>query len=186
MTPEDFRSTVLCPGLAFMENRLATIAARPSIDLKAQLLMLAIAGQESRWTDRMAANGPVHGFWRLPGGPGRVVFSNVTQPFIRPVCAGLEMPFAMAVINVAMVWNDHLAVTLARLTLWLDTEPLPDIGDESGAWNYYARNWRPERPDRDRWNNIYQRSWDTIAPYIDPVTITVPGIPSPGGIGQPG
>jgi len=48
----------------------------------------------------------------------------------------------------AIAWNDPLAVVIARLILWMDPLRLPALGNETGAWNYYCRTWRPgiERP----------------------------------------
>ncbi len=42
----------------------------------------------------------------------------------------------------------HETGVFARLLLWTDAKPLPAIGDEQGAWDYYLRNWRPGKPTR--------------------------------------
>ena len=51
--------------------------------------------------------------------------------------------------------NDMLAAAMARLLLWTDPAPLPQVGDIEGSWNYYARLWKPGLPHPDKWPALY-------------------------------
>ena len=52
--------------------------------------------------------------------------------------------------------DDVLAAGLARLLLLSDPKLLPAIGDESAAWDYYQRNWKPGKPHPGRWSGNYR------------------------------
>ena len=54
------------------------------------------------------------------------------------------------------------ATTLAgakRLLLLTDPKPLPVIGDTDGSWEYYLRNWRPGKPHRHTWDDLYGKAF---------------------------
>ncbi len=70
-----------------------------------------------------------------------------------------------------MVWGlfatakgDDLATAFARLLLWSDSAPLPTIGDEEGAWEYYLRLWKPGKPSRERWAEVYPQAVAALEP----------------------
>ena len=49
-----------------------------------------------------------------------------------------------------------LQMQLARLMLWDNPNPLPQMGDGDGMWAYYLETWRPGKPNRERWDSF---SW---------------------------
>ena len=46
----------------------------------------------------------------------------------------------------------------ARLLLFTDPKRLPEVGDAKGAWNLYIRTWRPGKPHRGTWNDLYDQA----------------------------
>ncbi len=165
MQPDRFLKEIVDPGLA----RLSAVAGVKSDD-KARVLLLAVAGQESLWKHRRQIGiGQYYpqtvgarGYWQFEstwGGP--VALNDVLQSTskqIAAVCADLEIACDELALYEACAWNDTLAVALARLLLWRDPAPLPELGDEQGGWNYYLRNWRPGAPHPEAWPDRYQTS----------------------------
>jgi hypothetical protein len=163
MTPDDFLTTILDPGLAWCAELAGWNALS---DDRARVLLLAIAGQESGWSERIqAGNGPAHGFWQFErGGVTDVLTTATTYKMAMAACAAAQTP-----ANPRKVWQlmatvagDHLAVALARLLLWSDPAPLPAVGSEQMSWNYYANNWRPGKPRPNDWLGIYRTAVDTV------------------------
>jgi len=151
VTPADFYTTVLEPAAVLLPPHLDSPEAR--------MLLFAIAGQESSWSNRMQT--PVayaHGFWQCEHGGG--VQAVLTHPQTRPVILRLCDTYAInstdsQVVFDAITYHDPLAYGVARLILLPDPEPLPAVGDSDTAWSYYARNWRPGRPRPGRWEQVY-------------------------------
>lgn len=165
MTPSEFLSTILDPGLVWcgaVEHW--TI---PSDD-RARVLMLAIAGQEGGWKYRVQqGNGPAHGFWQFEraGGVAGVLNNHATAGMANAACeaAGLLVPSpATAWGLMASEKGDNLAVAFARLLLWSDPAPLPALGEQDACWSYYERNWRPGKPGPDRWPANYQAAMTAV------------------------
>lgn len=127
---------------------------------ESQLLMLAIGKQESGYAVRQQLGGPAHGFWQfeLPGVVG-VFHQSRTSLTIGAFCSARQVAFSAAAVYAELLVDDILAAGFARLLLWSDPHPLPVIGDENGAWEYYVRNWRPGKPSRGRWVDSYGESW---------------------------
>jgi hypothetical protein len=123
---------------------------------EAQLLMLAIGNQESRYRVRLQVNGPAHGFWQfeLPGVAG-VFHQSQMALTVGALCLAREVAFSAAAVYAELLVDDILAAGFARLLLWSDPHPLPALEDEEGAWECYIRNWRPGQPNRGRWVNSY-------------------------------
>jgi hypothetical protein len=65
-------------------------------------------------------------------------------------------------VHEALAWNGPLAAAFARWLLYTDPAPLPKIGAENGAWNYYLRNWRPGKPHPETWPANYKLAVDTV------------------------
>ena len=156
MTPSDLLTNVVCPTLAKLAERWGD-----HIDSQAaRLLLTAIAIQESGLRTRVQDdNGPGHGLWQFePEGVADVMKHPVSGPvvdwWLHP--AGVtESRTPGMVYDLLGVAPDDIACVLARALLLTDPKPLPDIGDEEGAWLYYQRNWRPGKPDRARWTESY-------------------------------
>lgn len=167
MTPAAFYSRIVDPTLQYM-------ADSPSINIlrskTADVLVMAIAGQESRWAARRQIgigqyypqSVGARGYWQMEstwGGP--VALNDVIQKApvqLAAVCNRLEIPTDELALYEACAWNDTLACALARLLLWIDPAPLPAVGDKEGAWQYYVRNWRPGAPHRETWDDRYDVS----------------------------
>ena len=153
---DDFLANVIEPGAAWAGS---VPGWKPPFDDRAKVLLLAIAGQESAWTERVqSGNGPAHGFWQFERAGG--VRGVLRMAVAKAVCARAGIP-----ANETNVWRtmatpsgDNLAVAFARLLLWSDPKPLPAIGDEQAAYDYYVRNWRPGKPSRERWSVVYPQA----------------------------
>lgn len=50
---------------------------------------------------------------------------------------------------------DPLWYVLGRLLLYTDPKSLPEIGDAQAAWDLYQRVWRPGKPHRQTWDDLY-------------------------------
>lgn len=154
-------NAVIRPTLAWMDAKLRVPAGA-----KAEMLLLAIAHQESGINDRIQGigdAGPARGFWQFE----RIGVQDVMQRRTRDmdvICKELVFPADTAVVWQHLAWNDMLACAVARLTLFLDRTPLPDVSDENAAWAYYVRNWRPGKPHRDRWTPNWNQALKECAP----------------------
>lgn len=142
MLPADFHARIIVPAA-----RLFPFHDSPQV----QRILLAIAGQESGWRDREQVNGPARGFWQFErGGAVHGVMQHAaTVVELRRCCASLEIEFNEYVLYEAVAWNDSLAYAMARLLLWSDPAPLPDMQDE--LWELYLRCWRPGNPKPLAW-----------------------------------
>lgn len=166
MTPAEFVATVLDPGLAWCAKLPGWKI--PSDD-RARVLLTAISGQEANWTARIQGGiGPARGLFQFErgGGVAGVLNDDATGLLAEQACRVSNVP-----INSIAVWqalalpaHDNLAVAFARLLLWSDVAPLPQVGDEKGAYAYYLRLWRPGAPDSARWIVRYPQAMAAIAP----------------------
>lgn len=157
MNPDEFLKDVLLPGLAWLEQ---TVGYVPPASREARLLLLAIAGQESDWTDRIqGGNGPAHSFWQMERGGGvtGVLHHPDSEDAALKICAAVGVdPIASNVWGLmATAAGDNLSVGFARLLLWTDPRPLPVYGDMMNSAIYYRRNWRPGKWDAARWQEKY-------------------------------
>lgn len=134
---------------------------------EARLMLLAIGLQESRFQHRrqLVGNpprptGPATGFWQFERGGGvvGVLQHRASRDHALTLCAarGVE-PVSQSVWQ-ALQHDDVLAAGLARLLLWTDPRRLPAIGDADGAWDLYIRTWRPGKPHRGTWNDLYNQA----------------------------
>jgi len=171
MKAADFYSRIVKPTLTLM-------AELPEIKLpvsdKAAVLTMTCAGQESGWAARRQIgigqyypqSVGARGYWQFEstwGGP--VAINDVQQKTpkqLAAVCAYLEIPTDELALYEAIAWNDTLACAIARLLLWTDPNPLPAIGDKTGSWNYYLRNWRPGAPHPETWSARYDAALAAI------------------------
>ena len=145
MSPRNFLVRAIEPGLALVPGYMVSDAAR--------VLLMAIAGQESGLSARAQVDGSALGYWQFEQS-GLADVRMRAPSVMESVCSTLDIPDSTG-IWAALQWNDALACVVARLCLWLDPAPLPVIGDASGAWDYYVRNWRPGKPGTDRWASAY-------------------------------
>lgn len=120
---------------------------------RARVMLLTIGLQESRFEHRrqLVGNpprpvGPAKSFWQGEQGGGMV--RGVRQHAESRMPAAFLYAARGVTASDAAIWNaieqdDVLAAGLARLLLWTDPKPLPAVGDEEGAWQFYLRTWRP-------------------------------------------
>lgn len=151
MSPKDILVDAIDPALAL----LATLGVHS--DDRARLLVLAIAGQESAWQYRTQVGGPAHSFWQFEkgGGVAGVLGHPASRGKIKSVCDSLGVPCDAESVYQAMIDNDVLAASMARLLLFTDPAPLPNVGEVMAAWDYYERNWRPGAPHPEAWPARY-------------------------------
>jgi hypothetical protein len=160
MEAPEFLSNILAPSLAWCA---ALPAWTPPDNEQSRVMMLSTSGVESAWTERIqAGTGPAAGFWQFERGGGvrGVLTARASAALARTACVTMfvepDETHAWAVL--ATPRGDDLACAFARLLLWTDPAPLPAVGDEEGAWEYYLRNWRPGKPGRERWATVYPES----------------------------
>lgn len=132
---------------------------------RAELLLLAIGLQESRFTHRKQIGGPARGFWQFEEGGGvrGVLTHHATRDLYRWVCkaSGASM-LTQDQLYTDLATNDVLAAVMARLLLWTHSKPLPAVGEVQQAWEYYIDLWRPGKPHRSTWNSFYAMAMDEI------------------------
>ena len=133
---------------------------------KAELLVLAIGGQESKYTSRqqiiskngkLVAEGPATSWWQFEraGGVRGVIQHPANEADERRLCAAVGVPYEEKAVWEAMKHDDVLGAGFARLFLASDPKRLPEIGDVKGAWDYYLRIWRPGKPHPATWAKAY-------------------------------
>ena len=124
---------------------------------KATVMLLAIGLQESRLTHRKQIGGPAKSFLQFESGGGvkGAMTHSASSSSAQSLCQALAVPFERPAIFQAMEFNDVLAFGLGRLLLYTDPKALPEIGDAQAAWDLYQRVWRPGKPHRQTWDELY-------------------------------
>lgn len=152
MTPSNLLNLVIRPSLRLMGPRFQS--------REAEVMLVAIALQESRIQHRVQVGGPAHGFWQFESGGG--VKGVLTHPSsaqtARAMCSELNFNADQATVYAKIVDNDMLACVIARLLLFTDPKPLPAVSDMNGSWAYYKRNWRPGRPHPETWAGFHAQA----------------------------
>lgn len=127
----------------------------PKLDSdRARVQLLAITLQEAEAIYRVQhGDGPAHGLWQFEEGGGvkGVMQHPSSRDFARAVCSSRRVPFMRRAVWEALVHDDILAAAFARLLLFTDFHPLPDVDDADEAWDCYIRNWRPGKPHPKKW-----------------------------------
>jgi len=132
---------------------------------EANVLLLAIGLQESRFQHRRQIKGPARGFWQFEklGGTMGVLTHRKTWHISTSLAAERLGDIRPRVVNEALAEDDILACVFARLLLWTDPAPLPKLGQTEKAWAYYFRNWRPGKPHRQTWDDLYEQALRTLS-----------------------
>lgn len=155
-----FMRYVVDPAASFM----ASITGwKPVMSRESCVLLVTCAGQETSWSQRRQVDGTARGYWQFEKDGAVAELFQKTPDDLRVVCVGLDIPYDPATVYDALAWNDILACSMARLLLWQDPAPLPALGDEAGAWNYYQRNWKPGTPRRESWAARYAQAQVMVA-----------------------
>ncbi|WP_411887331.1 hypothetical protein [Hydrocarboniphaga effusa] len=152
MTPSTALHIAVEPMLALLPERMASA--------EAEVMLLAIALQESRLVHRRQIGGPARGYLQFERGGGvvGVLTHSATKDFAAKLCSDLDYKADADVVYGAIENNDVLAFGFGRLLLFSDPAPLPKMGDVQGAWEYYKRLWRPGKPKPDTWPDMYARA----------------------------
>ena len=131
-------------------------------DKRAVVMMIAIGLQESRLIHRRQIKGPARGLWQFERGGGvrGVLNFHSTHDLAKHIALDRIGKSDANSVYEALEHDDVLAAVFARLLLWTDPRSLPAIGDAEGAWNLYARTWRPGRPHRNTWDALYKQATD--------------------------
>jgi len=149
MNAHDFIRNALEPALALLPAGMSTEAAKT--------ITLAIAYQESGLKYRAQIGGPAKSYFQFEQGGGvrGVLTHRASKPHIKNVLAALDYDADLnpADCYAAIQHNDILACCFARLLLWTDPGELPD--GAIGAWDLYARTWRPGKPHPEKWAQSY-------------------------------
>jgi len=151
--------------LAFIEKGLepAYVLLPPAMrSREATAMILAICLQESRFLHRRQIGGPARGYAQFErgGGVAGVLRHYATGEIAEEVCAARGVAPEPGPVHAALEHDDVLAAAFARLLLWTDPAPLPKYPDgPDAAWRYYLRNWRPGKPHRETWDDLWERAW---------------------------
>ena len=113
---------------------------------KARVLLLAIQLQEDpQRLRRQMGNGIARGLFQfeLGGGVKGVLRHEATTKYAHNLASIREVPASPQAVYEAIEFDDVLAAGLARLLLWSDSKPLPEVGEVREAFDTYLRVWRP-------------------------------------------
>jgi hypothetical protein len=134
---------------------------------RATAMLIAIALQESRLTERRQLHGgPARGFWQFERiGIKGVLLHRKSQPPIEAVLATLCYPKDAEGAYEAVEHNDVLAASFARCLLWTLPEALPAREDTRLGWQQYLAAWRPGKPHPATWDALYQQAWTLAEPF---------------------
>lgn len=147
----DALTQIVRPALAMLPPEMSSP--------QAEVMLLAIALQESRLKHRRQIRGPARGFPQFEIGGVRGVMNHASsRARARMVCANRDVAFDASEIHARMEHDDVLAVAFARLLLWTDPQPLPKLGDTKESWALYLRTWRPGKPKPDTWDKLYHEA----------------------------
>lgn len=162
MTPAEALESAVVPALSLLPGKMDTPEAR--------VMLLAIGMQESHLTyRRQMPTGPARGLWQCEpgtrtsrGGIWGLYLFPTTKDALSALCSSRSVSYDPVSIYTAIETDDILAAGCARLLLFTDPKPLPDIGDVQGAWNLYARVWRPGKPRPDEWASNHTQAQEAV------------------------
>jgi hypothetical protein len=147
MALESVLRAAVLPALSLLPPKMDSDGAR--------LEMLAITLQEAEAIHRVQyGGGPAHGLWQMEEGGGvrGVMTHPQSRDYARALCATRRQPFIQRTVWEALQNDDILAAGFARLLLWTDYHPLPNVdAPASEGWDCYLRNWRPGKPRPNDW-----------------------------------
>ncbi|QEZ47171.1 hypothetical protein [Cupriavidus oxalaticus] len=158
ISPRDFVDKIVAPALALLPDAMDTPQAR--------VMLTAIALQESALNARrQMPTGPARGLLQFEegtrasrGGVWGVYLHEASRFWLDRLCRARGVPFAPREIWSALETDDVLAAGVARLLLFTDPRRLPAIHDTNGAWDLYARTWRPGKPHPTKWPDNHRRA----------------------------
>lgn len=151
--------TAINPALGMLPSKMDSDAAR--------VMLLAAGLQESRLqyryqkTNDPYTKGPARGLWQFErgGGVGGVMGNHATRVHAESACKARDVPFDATLVWTKLEFDDILAAAFARLLLWADPKPLPNLdASHEEAWQCYIRCWRPGKPHRATWNEFHEQA----------------------------
>jgi hypothetical protein len=144
-------------GAHIVEQAMAHLLPCKFDSTAARVMLLAIGMQESGFIARQQKGGPARSFWQFEqaGGIQGVLTHPASKAYARAFCGLRAVAPVASDVYAAFLSDDQLACAFARLLLWTDAAPLPQVGDAAGAWAYYLRNWRPGKPRPEAWAANY-------------------------------
>lgn len=157
MTLSEIRRAAIEPALLLLPAKMTSP--------QAELMLLAIGLQESRFTHRRQIRGPARSYWQAERGGGMVhgvLRHDLTRDIAVTVCDARGVQPVNEAVYVAIEHDDVLAAALARLLLWTDPFSLPELGDERGALDLYLRTWRPGKPHPETWPALYAQAMESV------------------------
>ena len=144
ITPADALGKIIVPALATLPAEMDSLESR--------LMLLVIALQESGLRTREQVGGPAKGLFQFERNGVLAVMHNLrTADTVFRWCDENGVTYGSNSIYERLALDDELACVFARLLLWSDPRPLPEIGDCMGAYELYERTWRPGKPSYSRW-----------------------------------
>lgn len=132
---------------------------------EANVMLLAIGLQESRFTHRAQVGGPAEGFWQFESGGGWKGVLKHPESVLHARTALKAMAYGEPDLNdyYAIENNDILACVFARLLLWTHPRALPQRWQVGYAWEYYLETWRPGKPHRETWDGFFDQAWELMS-----------------------
>ncbi len=166
ISPETFLREVVNPALEYLPKHLTSD--------KARVMLVAICLQESSFDNAKLASrwqrlnggdkGPARGLPQFEIGGIQGVFKHgASLELLRLLCRDRDVNYDPKAIWARLEYDDVLAVACARLLLWTDPKPLPEVDDRAGAWNLYAKRlWRPGKPHPERWPGNHAKAREAV------------------------
>lgn len=157
--------TALRTGAGIVELTMQHLLPAKFDGRQARVMLLAIGLQESGFATRQQNGGPARSYWQFEQGGGirGVLTHPASKAYARAVCGLRAVAPVESDVYAAFLSDDQLACAFARLLLWTDADPLPQLGDADGAWKYYQRNWRPGKPRPEAWPANYAAALDAVS-----------------------
>ncbi|BBP84889.1 MULTISPECIES: hypothetical protein [unclassified Pseudomonas] len=158
MTLDSFSRLVIEPALALLPDEMNSP--------EAQLMLLAIALQESGLEKRPLVTGGPHSYWQSESPDEMVHFvlrCPVTRDVAVEVCDARQVPPVDERVRVALGHDDTLAAAFARLLLWSDPARLPALDEVEASWDLYIRTWRTPDPRPELWPEHHARAAQVVS-----------------------
>ena len=156
MSPRELRNGPLAEALLLLPAKMTSP--------QAEVLLLAIGLQESRFKHRRQIGGPARGWWQFErgGGVAGVLRHPASREHAVRVCDARGVAPVPEQIYQRLEHDDVLAAAFARLLLYTDPARLPAVGEVNASWDLYMRTWRPGRPHRHTWDVLYAQAMEAV------------------------
>ena len=147
---------VIAPAMAYLPANMNS--------KKSEVQLLAMGLQESRLIHRKQIGGPAKGLWQFEKGGGvkGVMTHRASVALAKEVLVKRGYEASINAAFDAIETDDVLACVFARLLLWTDASPLPELDQERRAWNLYKRVWRPGKPHEAKWPTNYAEALKAV------------------------